>query len=353
LNDRDKCGDGDQSEVPPEKAQFYRDLFAHGGDINLLADVGMAPLSSFQKHCIFGNIPQVKSALEYASKKGPDSLTELLESRETAMRQSPLMMIVSIGKNLDVPHSLREEMDKNQVAVARLLLEYGARPDVRDVCGKTVCHYGMGCMATLNMTVKICDMCIEAWKSHYLCSKKVVLHGLESKPELNGRTAICKGYLADSGRRIVELQDDQNTLSIKPSNLKLCDVTEDKDIPQLYDIPDRIGMVCLLEVIMRDRKDIADLLLKKYHARLDIADCDGVSPASLSLRTSIVSASSGMVNQAGSRVARAQRKVERKTCANCGQVKGKDNELMGCSVCHSVAYCSKGCQGKSRDRSNS
>ena len=355
LNDRDKYGDGDQSKVDSEKAQFYRDLYAQGGDINLLIDDRLSPLTDFQKYCIYGSVKQVKSVLDWASKQGPDTLMKLLESRETAMRQSALMMVVSIGKNVCPPsQDARKEMEKNHVAVAKLLLQYGVRPDVRDVCGKTVCHYGMGCMATLNMTVKICEMCAEAWKSHYMFGKKVELHGLVNKAELNGRTGICKGYLVDSDRRIIELEGDNKTLSIKPVNLKLCDVTDDNDpsidVPRLFDIPDRFGTVCLSEVIIQDRKDIADLLLHKFHARTDIADCDGMSPAKMSINTAAVSQTSGMVNQAGGLAARAQKKVERRTCDNCGKIKKKETKLMDCSICQSVAYCSKECQGTGKKR---
>jgi len=104
-NDGDPLGDGDQSRVKREDQQFYRDMFAAGGDINHLADVGLRPLSDFAKHCISGQVEQVKQELERIAGKGKENTAEpspelikLLETRETAMRLSPLMMIVSMER---------------------------------------------------------------------------------------------------------------------------------------------------------------------------------------------------------------------------------------------------------------
>ena len=140
-NDNDPTGDGDQSPVrlDHDGKQFYRDLFATGGDINNLVDEGFDQvLTPFGFNCVIGTVPKVKEALEKeadnSNNEGPPSsaLIELLETRETSMRLSPLLMVISMGKNIQSGGRL----DAAQLQVVKLLLQYGARPDARDVCGK-------------------------------------------------------------------------------------------------------------------------------------------------------------------------------------------------------------------------
>jgi hypothetical protein len=355
ANDEDPYGDGDQSNISTLNSQFYRELFSAGGDINHLADLGLQPLSEFAKNCISGHVKEVKRALERAKEQSspeslsenhpPDALQRLLEKRETSLRLSPLLMIVSMGKNVHLEHdeAANRIVVENQVAVAKLLLEYGARPNAKDVCGKTVCHYGMGWMAT-NMTLEVCDLCIEAHKSSFLQWQKVELHGLQQQASLNGVVGFCQGYLADNGRRSVFLIEEERKLAIKPDNLKLWNQEADKGVEKLCDIPDRLQAVCLLEVIQGKRTDVADILLNKHFARLDIKDCDGVSPDVLARNTALISPVSRMVNEATSMEARGRRKIDLRTCSNCGKVRSSQTKLLACSGCQGVAYCKKECQ---------
>jgi len=286
-NDNDPQGDGDQSSlssVKEGKRQFYRDLFSIGGDINHMADLGMAPLSEFAKLCITGSISEVKKVLQKASAassgnaaaKPNKQLVQLLETRETSLRLSPLLMLVSMGKNLA---GFEDELGKAQIQVAKVLLEYGARPDARDVCGKTVCHYGMGAMAT-KMTIQVASLCIQAHQSN------------------NAATT------------------------------KLCD------------IPDRLGAVCLLEVIPANRTDVAKVLLEEHKAALDIADVDGISPRSMSVNTALLSPTAAMVNKEAGKRGRERAKSNVGNCGNCG----KEADLFVCSRCKTVGYCGKECQ---------
>jgi hypothetical protein len=118
-NDADVTGDGDQSSIHLNFAgkQFYRDLFGNGGDLHEHAKFGR--LSPFAMACITGMVGTVETSLKQASSspssdplKPSEALIRLLETRETSMRVSPLLMIVSLGKNVPDADPVR------QVAIA-------------------------------------------------------------------------------------------------------------------------------------------------------------------------------------------------------------------------------------------
>lgn len=216
LNDRDLMGDGDQSPIHLDEAgkQVYRDLFAAGGDIvaenNDLAtrrDLNTPIHKMFAFACTQGKDQLVKSHLEWANsemkaRKGAvdPALRFLLESRVTSMRLTPLLILVALGKGMDkiLPPQQLKILKEKQLKIARLLLLYGARPDCKDVCGKTVVHYGAGIMAS-PMTMEVVRMCSAAYPSSHLFGKEVVLQGLKSE-ELNGKRGIARGFVVQSGR---------------------------------------------------------------------------------------------------------------------------------------------------------
>lgn len=350
-NEADPYGDGDQSRIAAADCcdhQFYRDMFAEGGDIHQIMDVQLGPLSVFAKQCIGGQADLVRVTLERLAGKDQDKteepsreLIQLLEKRETALRLSPLLMVVSIGKNWSAAFGSRHE------EVAELLLQYGARPDARDVCGKTVCHYGMGAMAT-KMTLKVVTMCIEAYESSRLFGKRVELHGLKTAT-MNGRQGWCKGYVCHTHRRAIAVHH-QNTdkieaIGIKPENLKLLEDTgSTAPVVKLFDIPDRLGAVCLLEVIMSDRMDVAKILLKKYQANLDVTDLDGVSPRSMAIKCGIFSPVASMVSKAAGKIKKQAEDEIYRTCSNCDKQETPENKLKSCIRCHQVQYCGEECQ---------
>lgn len=342
FNDSDLYGDGDQSTMTGRTSaqqQFYRDLFSSGGDINYLADVGLTPLSEFARDCIIGHVPKVRAAIEKADTdptKPSQELIQLLEKRETTQRLSPLMMIISIGKNVSSGGSAISLM---QLETVQALLEYGARPDARDVCGKTVCHYGMGSMAT-DMSIQAAEYCIQAHESSQFFGKEVELHSLKTA-STNGLRGICKGFVVSTGRRAIYLFDRQQTVGIKPENLKLADGSASEERPKLCDIQDRIGGLALHEVIMKERVDVAKVLLEKYGARFDLADGDGCSPKSMAVTAGPFSRVGAMIMKQAMRQGRADKKEKTNACSCCGKA---DVDLQACSVCHSVQYCSRECQ---------
>ena len=343
-NEADPYGDGDQSLVLTggfQRQQFYRDLYSNGGDINYLADVGLAPLSEFAKHCITGNVDGVRASLEQADtdpEKPTEALLQLLEKRETTQRQSPLMMTISIGKNIGLP---AEYLVPRQLEAVKLLLQYGARPDVRDVCGKTVCHYGMGAMAT-DMTLEACGYCIDAYQSSHLFNKEVELHSLEEE-DMNGLRGLCRGFVADTGLRSVYLFDRKETVAIKPDNLQLVGDHEhvDHERTKLCDIQDRLGGVALIEVLMQNKVAIAKVLLKKYDARIDLRNVEGLSPQSMAEKAGALSLVGSMIMKNAMKHGRAEKKEREGACAQCGKLASATQK---CGQCQSVYYCSRLCQ---------
>ena len=131
-NDADPFGDGDQSElrttterkIRPAMQQYHRELFAHGGDIAECSQAGM--MSEFACACIAGNFQRVEELLKEAdaaasSGNGKPSreLVQLLERRETSLRLSPLLLVVSAGKNVSIGgRNFASPLQQGQIQVA-------------------------------------------------------------------------------------------------------------------------------------------------------------------------------------------------------------------------------------------
>jgi hypothetical protein len=275
----DTMGDGDQSSIklPEPNRQFYRDLYSSGGDIQAIFATGdgQPPLTNFGLSCTIGASEVVIKMIEKADQPGKVStkLLELLETRETSMRLSPLLMIVSMGKNISVGNA---ENPQKHLTAAKALIRHGCRVDAKDVAGKTVCHYGAGVMAT-KMTMQIVDWCVQAYQSSQFLNQEVELHSLKNA-SMNGKIGIARGFNVDNGRRVVYLPGEDTPVGIKPENLKLANSKSPKALPNLCDVQDRLGGVSLLEVLMSDRTDVSEFLLDTVDASIDVADWDGCSP---------------------------------------------------------------------------
>jgi hypothetical protein len=356
-NDGDPTGDGDQSVISGRShRQYHRDLFATGGDLhNCVHPVNT--ISPFATAVLTGNVRTVEEMLKTAeaaaaaaaenpSHDGTPSpeLVRLLESRETSMRLSPLLIIVSMGKNLDLPGgsggggNVSSFMSSSHIAVAKLLLKYGARPDAKDVVGKTVFHYGAGAFAN-PMSMAVADLCLRAHEGGaHMFGKAVALAGLKDQ-SMNGQVGIALGYDADSGRRSVSLPNEDGSrrkVAIKPENLRLVDGQENapsQPVVRLCDMQDRLGSVSLIEVIMQERVDVAEFLLER-RVRVDIRDCDGCSPLSMAMNSGAQLGSQvcRLINEYASVSARRDR---RKLCSNCS----KDES----EIADKLSLCSSWC----------
>jgi len=291
-------------------------------------------MSEFGFKCAVGDHQFVQMFLEMANKdmkqrKGAVSpaLVNMLETRETSMRLSPLLCIVSMGKNAMGANS------ENQLQVVRLLLLYGARPDAKDVVGKTVCHYGAGVMAT-PMTMEAVRMCSAAAESSHLFGKEVVLRGLNAEG-LNGKRGVARGYVVSSSRRVVYLIDDEKELAVKPENIALVNNEEGSAVqkPKLCDLQDRLGGTALLEVTMSGRVDVANFLLDELGASVEIADSDGCSPKSMIMHPGgqFGSAVAPLIMKATMKRARQEKKGLENHCSSCGIAGTSEKPLQLCA----------------------
>ena len=356
-NDSDPTGDGDQTTISKfESRDIARHLWATGGDIH--DHFTGAQASKFAMACASGNLKTVQSELQNVKKTAvqpfskSEELRTLLETRETSMRLSPLLLIVSLGKNI-----LMSGSHQKFECVAKMLLKNGASPVAKDVTGKTVSHYGAGGMAT-EMTLEVTDMCIRAAKSHHLFGKEVKLEGLKTE-EMNGKIGIVGGFDPDSNRRAVFLPEDNKEVWIKVENIVLQDQTPKcQPYPLLTDIQDRLGSVSLHELVMPSESPTAtvdvtaEFLLKKHNTSIYTEDCDGCSPIQM------VSGMGGffgeravskLVMEAATKKGRETRKARKQeglSCANCNVCCDESNgeKLLVCSRCKVVRYCGRDCQ---------
>eukprot|EP00980_Cylindrotheca_fusiformis_P018393 scaffold6052_cov118-Cylindrotheca_fusiformis.AAC.6 len=344
----DPYGNGDQSMIASSMSDRdkARELFSCGGDIPAYGATGS--FSMFALACITGNTAEVERMIQQAtgdSSQQPHSrspeLMKLLETRETSLRLSPLLLVVSAGKN--VPQS-------NQRNVAKLLLKAGASPDCKDVLGKTVVHYGAGSMATA-MTLDVVDMCIVAAKSSYLCGQDVELFGL-NKEEMNGKRGVAGGFNPDAGRRAVYIPSLDKELWAKPSNIRCVDEElerQNKDKPMLADVQDRLGSVSLHEVVMSDRADVAELLLHKHKTSIHTKDLDDISPLKMTMeggllmRSRVCKMITDLTRREATKKKREAKKGGSNFCANCDKDLGV-NGGSTCSLCKVTFYCGKECQ---------
>lgn len=191
----EQYGNADQSIiVDSDDRDRARELFTIGGDISATGNA--FAFSSFGMNCMQGDLTLVRYWLEEICDGLPqplgrqERLRKVLESRETSLRLSPLLLMVSAGKQYPTTQ---------QSSVAKLLLRYGASPDAKDILGKTAVHYGAGAMAT-PMTMEIAAMCIEAAETSDMHGKSAKLEGLQNA-DMNGKKGWVGGYDVDSGRR--------------------------------------------------------------------------------------------------------------------------------------------------------
>ena len=156
-NDADLFGDGDQQPLRKrEYVETHRDIWVAGGDTQEYFGGGNA--STMAMACLTGNLHQVQRELRDLT---GTQLTERLERRETTLRLSPIFFCLIGDRQLARPPNSPQGQ---YLCIAKELLARGARPDARDVCGKTVAHYGAGAAAT-PLTLSIVDLCIEKAKA--------------------------------------------------------------------------------------------------------------------------------------------------------------------------------------------
>ena len=173
ANARDPFGDGDQSfldmvsvvdrrrpKVDLER-QALKNLWCDAGDFfgaffvairacGYQKGVGMTRepetgLSPFMLACALGDVRRARAALAAAHEAGEEATFRLLERRETNLRVPPLhAVIIGANNKMTTEAGVKKQCpwshNADHVQVARLLLDAGARPDSKDVCGYTMFH---------------------------------------------------------------------------------------------------------------------------------------------------------------------------------------------------------------------
>eukprot|EP01032_Pedospumella_encystans_P013920 gene13920-16007_t len=155
-NAADPMGDGDQSLIfDRNQAQLHRDVWSAGADVqHLLMNNGLPP---FIIGCMVGNLDMCTKLLSDCDTT--EKKKALLETRYSVLRLSPLFFTAIGFATMGFLHATGK---KQNLEVAQLLLEHGARPDARDLCGKTIIHYCAGplCAPGSTTLLDIADLCI-------------------------------------------------------------------------------------------------------------------------------------------------------------------------------------------------
>lgn len=139
-NDEDPFGDGDQTMIcgfeNENKSQILRNLWSMGGDIEHWLRGYPHSMPAFHFHCVNGDKRRVEAVLKGLSL---DERFKLLEKRVTSMRLTALILTIAMSKHPNTTHQYTrypiEDMDF--IGVIQILLRYGARPNAKEVTGKT------------------------------------------------------------------------------------------------------------------------------------------------------------------------------------------------------------------------
>ncbi|CAB9507610.1 expressed unknown protein [Seminavis robusta] len=371
LNDADPYGNGDQTPIVKNgehQAQILRDLFNDCEDLeNCLREYdqrhipSVTRMSPFVWNCIRGDRRAVETELKALSTF--EARTNLLEYRVTAMRMSPLIITIACSKHPKTVHFYTNQPVKlmKHVEVVRILLQYGASPNAKDVTGKTACHYGAGSCATKD-TLSMTDMCIRANETSTFVGRGVVLDGLGNQG-YNEMVGTLGGFVSETGRRVFHpVQNVNEEMAVKPDNIfvqsnrnaaeneatrSVCIMHKSLKAPNIVEVQDRIGTISLHEVVQSNQRDVAKFLLKRSTNGLDIADCSGWTVRQMSM-TPIRGANPvndvihAYVKETVKKENRNSRRNE--VCENCGVRAGHLGELLQCTKCLDAVYCGKKCQ---------
>jgi hypothetical protein len=245
------------------------------------------------------------------------------------------------------------ELEQNLVHVVVELLYHGANPCAKDVLGRTVCFYGASVYATAR-SLQATTLCIQAAKSAHCFGKEIILQNMETTDgaskniaKYNGMRGLAAGYQVQTARRIVYLFGQKAETAVL--NRNICLVDNDTGItgepPPLCDIPDRLGRVCVTELLSPSsshRLDVVRFLLQQHQASIDSPDWNGQTIRQRSAakllecrRNEIPSTNAEVIaareilSEALKR-ARLEQKCLESTCSGCSEVKSSSSSLQLC-----------------------
>jgi hypothetical protein len=353
-----------------------------GSDAGTSSFKRTAVLSPFATYCVTGRHRIVRQLLERNSVRNGKSwqtLVQMLERRETAMRYTPLLLVICMLRKLgkdnyievatpqlvedrtDTTNGSREEAplphtskssrnvnekpkevtlaEQNLVKVVSVLLHYGARPDAKDVMGRTACFYGASTYAT-DASLLATTMCIGAAVSAHCFGKEIVLRDMPDAA-YNGMHGIAAGYKTETARRIIYLFGRKTEEHVRNRNFRLLLEPANSEqeaaltVPpkfNLCDVQDRLGKVCLAVLFHSKRVDVAIFLMHKHDASIDIPDWHGDT-----LRANSLLRGNQVENGVGEFIAgevikraRVEQRRGQNNCSACGKTGAKECPLRIC-----------------------
>jgi hypothetical protein len=214
------------------------------------------------------------------------------------------------------------------IKVVKLLLLYGARPDAKDITGRTVVHYGADRFASA-ASLKCAEMCIGAAYSAGSFGREVVL----VNNKYHGRVGVAAGYRVETCSRLVFVLGQRKEIEVLNRNLRLKErqsvATPEKQ--NLCDIYDRCGITALHEILTDGtRSDVAHFLLNLHNASVDVENCSGDTVRTLAFRNACPDfpVAEMLVDTLLKRAYLAFHAEQ--SCANCGTVGSQNCPLLIC-----------------------
>jgi hypothetical protein len=157
LNESQPEGDGDQSfaraALESDPGFRLRAARTTGMDFSHLLARGVHLLAPFAQTCLLGDFERGQSMIRLAE-GSTAQLRKLLETRVSMMRMTPLMLVVTGATT----NTYGSTVSPQHAALARCLLEAGARPNAKDVGGFTAFHYATNGSNANDATLQIASM---------------------------------------------------------------------------------------------------------------------------------------------------------------------------------------------------
>jgi ankyrin repeat protein len=374
-NNDNPFDDGDQSKIILDLPHFSKYnwfekvnncIGARNANKLFTANLSSHPLL---RSCNSGDTDAVEK-LVLKAEIGSKECTRLLEGRDNSFRCPALLLMA---------HAENGMGNGNTVKIVRVLLQYGARPDARDICGNNVLHYLAKVSAGLVMrqsirlsnnvlltlflplffqsvdssdSIVIADDCINAARCSRYFGMKVMVNGTTHN-NINSQVGTLQGYVhdqkcAETGRFAVVMDNDNRTLSLKPGNIfvmksnrKVGGCIYDQS-RKLFNEPNRLGEICIQDSLMNfstKRGNNFALHMMDVH-NIDLSGPQFFGDSAQQMIAASIAAHPDETFRTKIEDYLAWKDHEAtRFCVNCGEI----NVEYRCVRCQKVCYCSESC----------
>lgn len=306
-------------------------------------------LDELGRACVNGSYVKLRKILEKQSPRCGKTLqhlsSEFLERQYTEQQLTPLLLVFAKLRELkekevtaaqvnrvlssvsSVSSLIRFRLNEKEslVKTVQVLLEYGAKPDVRDSSGRTVAHYAATQYSTEEALAAMA-LCAGATTSVHCFGKEATLKNMGKK--FDGKKGVVAGFVA--GRRIFYIFGQKEEVQVQNRNIWLASPTlrslrDEVKLRNLVNLPDNSGQVCLHAALALDSIHLTQLLITVYKASIDIADENGVSPRKMAFLHSAGVQSAAYVRSLAVDRAKQKQWQEDHSCSYCGEVQAPDS----------------------------